>query len=437
MDEKQKKKEEIQDKIENVTSGILKVKKALLIGASAALLILTLIFGGTALYANIAYSDYSNNAQVEEIAEVLDCDLSYASKKDDKYLRLEHNGNKPIYVCLDDALNAEERHSIIKSLDTIFGLVGQINPKYRYEIVDQEQFDSLGTKTKIYYTLGQHRVESNGKIADANAHIERKYNWLSFLTTKRTMNEFVVSIDREKSKDSLEYDALHETLHLFGDDDVFTILTTQFSHKHQGNTLLQPQIGEDVMLFSPNDVRLLISQYAPKFKNDEEKQSFISQYTAMLEEYDEIYYSAYASHCKENYYAKGEFSSHSFTYQNTIHYTQTPELNPTHIITVNENQYTLEIYNRDGVLLDSTSGEVYWKDGVAILRNVTLEKGLKPGIKNSTFKDGYVQDLALIPKGNFASLVDLKVDSDYTGRVIYQENEIENKYTGEIEKGDE
>lgn len=427
MEEKdrEERKEEIQEKVEEAVHGILKVKKAFIVGLSAALVIVTLITGGAAVYANIDLADYSNNNQISEIAQALDCDTSYVTQKNKKYVRMEHNGDEPIYVCFDKELNDKEKESAIKALDFMFGIVGQINPKYRYEIVDLAKYKRLGSKTKIYYTLGSEHIEANGKVADAHGSITRKYSWLSFLTNKRTTNDFVITIDRERAAQNIDYVNLHELAHAFSCDDVFSILLTKFSERHQANTILHPAIGEDIVLASPNDVKIFISLYAPKFKNDSEKQEFLTKQQQNLAAYEEFYYHAFAQHCKDNYYVSGEFQQKDFVYKNTIHYTATPQYNPTHHITLEGEHYTLQIFNNDEQLIDSAEGEVIWVDGIAILKEVRLSQGLKPGIKNSTFPDGYVQDLALVKQDRFAGLVDLNADASYTGRITYLENESE------------
>lgn len=426
MEEKEKRQQEnsqddtFQEKVENAVSGILKIKKAFAIGIAAALLIASLITGGAAIYANVDLAGYSNNAQVEEIAQAIDCDTSYITQKNNKYARMEHNGSKPIYVCFDEALTEEEKASATRSLDYLFGIVGEINPFYRYEIVNKATFDKQKSKTKIYYTLGSRHIESGNKSADYEGFISRSYNWLSFLTTKRTMNEFTISIDRDLAADNLDYVYLHELFHAFGADDVFTILTTPFSSKHQGNTFLQSQIGNDVPLPTPNDMKCLLALYAPKFDNEEEKNSFLTRYESMLEEYEEVYYDQYSLYCKDTY-GDGELQQGNLSYSKTTYYTAHPELNHTHKITITGDKYLFEIYDKEKQLLDSASGDVVWVNGVAILRDVSFKEGLRPGHSKESFSDGYIQDLALVKKGISSALVDLKTNSAHLGRLTYSE----------------
>ena len=51
--------------------------------------------------------------------------------------RKAHNFDKPIYVTISSQFSDKEQNMIKESLDYIFGLVGEINPNYRYEIVDE------------------------------------------------------------------------------------------------------------------------------------------------------------------------------------------------------------------------------------------------------------------------------------------------------------
>ena len=131
--------------IKKVKTG-LKMAAVALIGAAT-------VAAGAVVYANYEYSDYASNATINNIAELIDCDKSNLITINGEYVRMEHNGDEPIYVCIDDEYTETERTAVEKSLNNFFGIIGKINSKYRYKIIKKDEFDSIKNKTKIYYTL--------------------------------------------------------------------------------------------------------------------------------------------------------------------------------------------------------------------------------------------------------------------------------------------
>ena len=122
--------------------GVLKKKgSALKIGLVYFLSTMAVITGAGAIYGNISLADYANNDQINAIAKELDCDLGYVSKVNKKYARMQHNGKDPVYVCFDSRLSELEKQCATKALDYMFGIVGEINSNYRYQIVNKSEYN--------------------------------------------------------------------------------------------------------------------------------------------------------------------------------------------------------------------------------------------------------------------------------------------------------
>ena len=138
--------------------------------AGVILLTVATILGSVGLTAHNKAGRISEESQVETIAEALDCDLSYMKyNSTGGVVRMMHNGDEPIYVHITDEMNEEETGLIKESLDYVFGIVGSINDKYKYEIVDNAEYykQRILGKTTIKYVEGPcdtGAVDSTGQI---------------------------------------------------------------------------------------------------------------------------------------------------------------------------------------------------------------------------------------------------------------------------------
>ena len=402
------------DELKKKENGILKIAKPFIIGLCSFIVSALIFMGGPAIKTTVDLQSYSDDTQMEEIADALNCDTRYITSEKGHFTRMQHNNGEPIYVCLDSEISESEKETIIRALDFMFGLVGQINDKYHYEIVDKTKFNLTLGKTKMYFTLGEKSVESQEGTAIAEAYINSQANPYSSLSDKSTFYKYTIAFDRAYVKEDFYANIVHELAHAFNHKDVYQRIDG-FDGRHQGNTLMNIQIGDKIPLPTPNDFACLIMAYAPK-SNDLEAD--IEKYQQMLAAYEDYYYTAYAKYCQDNYEAGGEFSGKYFSFYHTIDFPTKDDLS--HQIDINGDTYTLKVYTETGEILGNASGKVVWKDGVAILKEVKLENGLYPGLQGKTFPNGYVQDLAIIKRGLVYILLDVKDGLTYPGHLIYR-----------------
>lgn len=366
----------------------------------------------SALIGNISLAQYPNNAQVVSIAKELDCDTAYMSKFFYKFSRLQNNGKNPIYVCFSDEISEKEREIATRSFDYMFGIVGKINPKYRYEIVDKGEFNKHFLETRIYYQLADSRSNNEGD----KGFIDTLYNPFCYLTpTSTTFYHTISRVRTYNPTDEKDFEHVlnHELFHAFGINDVYIGQNTQ---KHQGNTFIKGDIGQRVRILTPNDIKCLIAIYAEKFDSESEKQEQISKFKVMIEEYEEYYYQSLADIVTEElsitdsiehehfkWFGQGSFKT---LHDNTIH-----RFN--YQVEVENDTFVLQVLDQEKNLLDSYQGEAIRKNGIIILKDVQLAGGLAPGLVGSP--EGYIQDLVMVQAGGLISMVDIKSFSTFIG----------------------
>ena len=389
--------------------GILKKKgQGFKIGFVATLSSIVILTGGAAVYGNVSLADYSNNKQINSIAQELDCDTSYLTEVHDKYVRMEHNGKEPIYVCFDGQLSEVEKASAINSLDYVFGIVGKINDKYRYKVIDKSKYDKSAFKTKIYFDKNDDGGAS-GDIAD----IDIDLNVFSYFTSKRTMYNFEIhQKSSAKTNEELEFMYTHELWHAFGISDVYYNENTT---KHQGNTVIKPELGRKVGIITPNDFKCLISLYAEKFDSQSEQNVAVENFKSMIEEYEEYYYDYFASRVVEYKGIQESISTNAFYWQGYSQFTvnNSQSVGYFYKIQVNDGQYIFKILDTSNNLLDSYTGKAHDKNGIIVLQDVELKEGLLPGLKGNP--NGYIQDFALVQQNGVVKLIDPQSDIYISG----------------------
>ncbi|MBO5394712.1 MAG: hypothetical protein J6A28_02270 [Clostridia bacterium] len=413
--------EKIEQLTPNKPQGILKsIGKALKRGFVTFLTSLIIVGTAATIAGNIQLKDYSSSAQVQQLSEEFGADMGYAYEKFGIHSRMQHNGDEPIYVCFNEELPSESRASAIKSLDYLFGLVGQINPAYRYEIVSQEEFDRIWMKTKIYYEFGEHE--------NAEAHIVHSYNPLSLFTSKPAMQGYEVRQSKAYNFENLDYIYLHELLHAFGIDDVYTQGPDAVTNKFQGNTSINSNIGYKHPFITPNDFKLLVALYAPKFENAQEQAKQTARLQQMIEVYTKHYYEDLSVIYKETFKIDEhlEKQDFNFTLDSTFLGAEQTEYNYTYDITLQGDSYAFKLYDDKHNLLDSCNGKVYWNNDVAFLQDVTLKEGLYPGWKDHCFSGGYVQDFAFIKRNGKICFANFVAETYWEGKdITFLDEELE------------
>lgn len=374
---------------------------------------LLLFVGVPAVVGNITLSEYTNDKQIEYVADELDGDLSYMTEKQNKYTRLQHNGKDPIYVCFDKSLNENEKQCARNALDYMFELVGGINPKYKYKIVDKTDYNLHFLQSRIYFTTEE---KTKGKNEKAKGYIDSFGNPTSMYTSKCTMMNVKIvqnrSLVNDQDMQELQYTYLHELVHAFGIDDVYL---TDTQRKHYGNTFINSFVGIKTGMLTPNDYKCLISLYAEKEKDDNAQKEAIAKYKTMVEQYEEKYYQNYADKIIEDYEIVNQMKSLNYKWQTHGSFSTSDGkyFNYLYKIIAKDGQYSIEIYDMDNKLIDSATGEAIMSSGVVIFKDVQLKEGLVPGVKGNP--NEFIQDLAMVQKETLVHLIDIASGHDIFG----------------------
>lgn len=365
---------------------ILKNKKNIVKSSVITIAIAATILGGVHTTSNLITYDYGTFEQVQEIEQVLDTEISY---RYDYLRRLKHNGNEPIYVSIGDEYTADNRERVIKALDNIFSIVGEINPNYRYELVDDiEEFKYLN-KTTIKFGTANHN--------DANATARMWLNAFSIYSNTGHLSEKCsINFDAEyleSAGDRIVETALHELLHCFGFDDAYS----DNDNGYHSNTMMNTDLYSVIPLCSitPNDYKILCALYAPRMNDVMHRKEYIANTKQMIDEYSKEFYAKYSKEFIKREVARlKELDIYSDERINQIITTKPIEndidvifndlinihnKSETIRVQVKNNKYAIVIYDADGKVINRCTGFVYRVDGELFLQDVKIDSFMYEG----------------------------------------------------------
>jgi len=399
--------------MKNKVNILKKIKKRIAIASIAVLLSAGLSS------CNIPLQEYASQEEIVEAADILDCDTDYLMKQDDNFIRMKHNDGEPIYICFDDAYSEGLKEKSKISLDYIFGIVGKINDKYHYKIVDKNEFDKMGNKTKIYYTFGEHITDHGTHQSVAHGHLESHSAWYNFATDNPVCFYYELKLNKDQSEHRDDKETIqtlnHELLHAFGLGDVYTNKALQTTTKFYGNTFMNTSINFDII--TPNDLGCLISLYS-------DENTDMVKMKEELEKYKTKFNKHFSEKCKLKTQTNENFEEDNFTFESGIVFEDLDKNRNgyRYFITVEDGNYHLEIKDfNTWKLLDSCSGKVDVQNGVLILKDVELKLGLRPYEDNECFSGGIIQDYAFIVKEGKITFYDYSTNFTLNG--IFQEHE--------------
>ena len=166
---------------------------------------------------------------------------------------------------------------------------------------------------------------------------------------------------------------MHELLHVFSFDDIYekdAVYATTFIH---------PSVGQKFDAFFPNDLKCLISAYAPKFKNDTEKKEYISKMKQLVADYEETFYRDIIANEKRNTAVSIENENVSLFLKDSVKRNK-QTYNYYYSIEVQDGKYSFTILDENKNVIDKTSGDAILVDGVIILKSAVLKNGLSTGL---------------------------------------------------------
>ena len=389
--------------MKNKENIIKKVKHGLKVAAATALIAVSLTS-----CANVQTS-FSSQDEIVQTSEFLECDTSYMAKQNGDFVRMKHNNGEPIYVCIDEEYSDKYKAVTKESLDYIFGIVGKINNNYHYEIVDKKTFDSKINKTKIYYTYGKEVVDRLGNKNEVDGYAESYSAWYNYFTDNPVMNYYEINISKDVEENRLLLTYVHENMHLFGFKDVYTNEALKTTEKHYGNTFMNVNMCYDII--TPNDLACLISLYS-------DENTDMVRMKQELKKYENKFFNYYANICKEKIKTTEDVMDENFTWSGGIVKEDLDgSLSGTdYKLLVENGEYNLKLIDHyTNQEIDSFKGEASLINGVVILKNVELKRGLYTYSPEDCYEGGYIQDLAVIVKDGKVSLYDYMTNNFFYG----------------------
>ena len=171
------------------------------------------------------YSDvYSSEEQIRTIVEAIGADnsmiTSYNPERNNKSIRLAHNNGKPIEVAFHPNFEGLESYAK-ETLDYLFGIVNSINPMYKYEVVD---FKSIYDHDIVMQASSEQKpyhgtTSISSMISDDGV---ANIDWGIVTIYKENIKSVCKS--REEFDKVIRYVMTHELMHVFGFDDIYTII---------------------------------------------------------------------------------------------------------------------------------------------------------------------------------------------------------------------
>lgn len=331
------------------------IKKKLIKLTAGILIGTTLTIGPSIAMSEVSHSDNSTPTQVLKLEEMLgsDSEFRYDSGK-----RLKYNTNEPVYICISEEFNTEQKQIIINTLDTVFGYVAQVNDNYKYEIVEDLDNIKYFNKTKISFEFSD-LDKNTGGIANIGNDM------FIFSSKGNFINYGKIQIDRNTTT-GFKFMILHELLHCFGFKDLYDSDTEYFGDWINFQNLITPNAYNSLLAMYAQDLSKL---------SETERKEQINNLQQKSNEYKQFYYSTCSKRIKqlEQNYGIDKKSS-SITGDIDILFNNVSLSN--NIITslrikTKDNKYTIATYSGNK-LIEKVSGDCQNINGVIYLENVKL-----------------------------------------------------------------
>ncbi|MFA6860625.1 MAG: hypothetical protein WCR30_04480 [Clostridia bacterium] len=321
--------------------------------------------------------NYKKVELVDSDAELFGAEGEYNYNVSD-YFRLKHNDKDPIHVYIEKGFNEEDVGLIKKSLNYFEDLFKNINDKYKFDYISENQYNISVIKgdTTIKYEL-----------ADLEpSYVNGENKTQTFIFNPTFIKKSIIRIENDlqvSNVDEKYYIYLHELAHAFGLKDVYM----DDEKIYYGNTLIQSsELQKTLNKVSPEDYRKFQAMYNISHINEdgtvnEEKLKIILE---NIKNYDSEFYK-YVVDTMTNYLTSvnritqdisksdAEKYKFSYTYSDAIDTT----VNKIHF---DDEKYYWDIY-KNNQLIFSSDGKYLEQDGVILIPSIN--------IKNPTFRVSY------------------------------------------------
>ena len=300
------------------------------------------------------YSDvYSSNDQISKIVNALGADndlvLRHNPDKNGSAIRLAHNNGKPIEVAFAPGFEDLEKYTT-DSLDYLFGVLGDINDNYKYEVVD---FTGIHDHQIVFQT-GEGddyygTTSFSSRVADDGVY---NIEWGIITIYKDAFNDYTDNVEMK-----LRNTITHEMMHLLGFDDIYVSSTS----KYVGNTLINPVSKSEnkfaTLHITPNDYDNFLALYSKPSQNLD---ADLEQFKKMSDAYKNFYYEnwMYSEFQSGNAPIESlpEKETYQFSQRAYLHSVKAEELD--YQIDVDGDTYSLKVTDKTGNVLEEKTGKI-------------------------------------------------------------------------------
>lgn len=370
--------------------------------------------------------DYKTTDQITENAKSLDADMrivEYFAERGplkSEYKRLLHNNNKPIYVNIGNSFSASEREMIISSLNYYEDVFKEINPKYRFKILNIPflPFNFVAGQTTMQFH--KYNIKADGV----------NYTRANYFNKQFLRNIHIV-IDPESltwERPLAEYVIKHEILHSFGFADVYQAITPV---DHQNTFEMVNNFNFEMGILQPNDIAVLHSLYNQDLVSGDEEQNKIA-----LEETKqkiENYKKFYAEKVKEFYVNKKKVKNFETITdedlcEKPLSYTSVRYYSPhNRLLTFDteKNEINYKIFDENNKFIYETTVPYVKTDDMVFVTNLKIDKEKHPKLPKSG-----VYNFAIANKGGKLVLLELEFESMtplIDGTFLQQQYELNSK----------
>lgn len=327
------------------------------------------------------------------------------------YKRFAHNGDKPIYVSIDDEFPASDVELIHQTLNYYEELFADINPNYRFEVVSELDAYVRQYTGSAVIRFDYGHIKYDGVLGYNKSRMNFMYwDFLRFAHIK--LSEDAPSAPKERY-----YILIHEMAHTFGLGDVYSYLT---DNVYQDTFLKHTETAEEMGMLYPNDVAMLHAMYGEKYRDGDKiiKQELEKSVKA-CQAYQDMFYDKLSEYviedvCNQTYFRQMSSQDFgSFTYSFNAHTQNTSGLYggqystyEYEITQIDDKMARFVIKDEGNKIVTDIKTQYIIRSGVVLLPKVHLKKGPYPNEKQESTPESFKM-FAMYKEGASVKVVDL------------------------------
>lgn len=278
------------------------------------------------------------------------------------FLRLKNNGNRPIYVYIDDIDNNLEEN-IKETLNETQDLLSYINESYHFKIVSKQMDEVVKYYNQSAIRFSVEKLENtvNGDNISSFNYNPKEYEKLYIVHSHIKINSNF--LERNPSKEQIKNVLFHEILHSFGFPDLY-----DDEYKER---LCYMNVANRFHLLHPNDIKMLYCAYGNKHidKEGNVDKTKLQQVKEALDKYEKYYYEKVFN----DFFEQFSYLEPAKTNKLSSDFKLIEErFRETLIYEVKDDKYKITILDLKSNLIEEITGEVLKTDKYIVFKDVVF-----------------------------------------------------------------